>query len=196
LDARTDISHLTGLGADSGLTGSSDPAPAPEPVLSPDAGLSRSPEALGPASPVSAERVVEDWQGFLRALEGRNPILWAKASHCSIRAAGESLAIEVPEIFEKSAKDPEFMRNLEDASQAYFGVRLQWVIMPQSSRAGGGPAERGGAKNVKYPNAKLIAGHAAVQQAIEILGAELVEVKPLREIESCGGKRRTSRSLD
>ena len=148
------------------------------------------PAASNPALPVSAAEAVEGWDGFVRFLESHNPILWAKVSHCSVRASGESLELEVPEMFEKSANDPEFIRSLEEASQAFFGVRLQWVIMSKLSRTREGPAVRGTTKSVKPSNAKQIAGHAAVQQAIEILGAELVEVKPFRGAELRGGKRK------
>ena len=85
-----------------------------------------------PIPPVSASKAVENWQAFVAFLENHNPVLWAKISHCTVKASGESLELEVPDIFEKSANGPEFIRELEDASQAFFGSRLQWVIINRS----------------------------------------------------------------
>ncbi len=96
-------------------------------------------------------------------------------------------------MFEKSANDPEFARKIEDASQAFFGVRLQWVIMVKSPLTLRGPSAKG-AKSVKLSNTRQIADHAVVQQAIEILGAELIEVKPFKAAEQGvlrGGKKKS-----
>ncbi len=173
----------------------SDPAPSPPPPVSIDLSEQLPPpeaesaieegsahEAPGdqvPASPVSVSKAVESWQVFINFLENHNPILWAKVSHCAVKVSGESLKLEVSEMFEKSAKDPEFIQQFEDASQAFFGVRFQWVIMAKSARSPKGPVARS-PKSVKPSNGKQIAGNAAVQQAIEILGAELIEVKPFK----------------
>ena len=80
-----------------------------------------------PAAPVSALKAVEGWPVFVAFLENHNPILWAKVSHCTVKASGDMLELEVPDMFEKSADGPEFIRKLEDASQAFFGSRLQWM---------------------------------------------------------------------
>ncbi len=124
--------------------------------------------------------VLGNWQAFVAFLENHNPILWAKVSHCTVRASGESLELEVPDIFETSANGREFIRKLEDASQAFFGSRLQWIIMKKASRTSRGVAAQG-RKTAKPSGAKQIAAHPAVQQAIEILGAELIEVKPSKD---------------
>ena len=137
------------------------------------------PEALRDqkqTSPVSASKAVEGWPGFVAFLENHNPILWAKVSHCTVKASGESLELEVPELFEKSANGPEFTRNLEEASWAFFGSRFQWIIITKSPRTFGGAAQ--GQRTVKPSGAKHIVNHPAVQCAMEILGAELIEVKP------------------
>jgi len=154
-------------------------APPPE-VPTPEDYAGAEPQAPEPASPVSASKVVEDWQGFVSFLESRNPILWAKVSHCGVKVSGESVVLDVPEMFEKSASDPEFIRILGDASLAFFGVRSQWVIMAGSPRSSNRPAAGGAPGRARSSNAKRIADHAAVQQAIEILGAELIEVKPFK----------------
>ena len=147
---------------------------------------------LSPESSVlSPEGVLSNWQAFVAFLENRNPILWAKVSHCTVRVSGESLELEVPDIFETSANGPEFIRKLEDASQAFFGSRLQWIIMKKAPGTSGGTAAQG-PKRGKTSGVKQIAGHPAVQQAIEILGAELIEVKPSKgpEPDEFPGKKR------
>ncbi len=63
------------------------------------------------ASPVSASKAVEGWPAFVAFLENHNPILWAKVSHCTVKASGELLELEVPDMFENSANGPEFVRN-------------------------------------------------------------------------------------
>jgi DNA polymerase-3 subunit gamma/tau len=127
--------------------------------------------------PTSASKAVEEWGAFVAFLQDHNPILWDKISHCTVRASGEAIELEVPDIFENSANGPEFVRNLEDASQAFFGCRLQWSIIKGRSRTLRGVAAQD-RKTGETLGAKQIAAHPAVQQAIEILGAELIEVKP------------------
>ncbi len=125
----------------------------------------------------SVSKAVEDWQSFVAFLEGHDPVVGAKISHCTVKVSGELLELEVPDIFENSANGPEFIRKLEDASLAFFGSRLQWRIikkLPQPTRSAQGH------KAGKPSGTKQIVGHPAVQQAIEILGAELIEVKPAK----------------
>lgn len=112
-------------------------------------------------------------------LEGHDPMLWAKVAHCGVRVIPENkLELEVPELFEKSANGPEFLRKLGAASDAFFGATFEWVIIKKEQVAKGASAQ-----NAKAPQSsgRQIVNHPAVQQAIEILGAELVEVKPARE---------------
>jgi DNA polymerase-3 subunit gamma/tau len=141
------------------------------------------------ASPVSAVKAVEGWPAFVAFLENYNPVLWAKVSHCAVKASGEMVELEVPDMFEKGADGPEFIHKLEDASQAFFGARLQWMITikktPETSR---GSAAKG-PKTGKPSSAKHVVNHPAVQQAIEILGAELIEVKPSRGLDPSGKKK-------
>jgi DNA polymerase-3 subunit gamma/tau len=145
------------------------------------------------ALPVSASEAVEGWPAFVAFLENHNPVLWAKVSHCAVKASGEMLELEVPDMFEKSADGPEFIRKLEDASRAFFGSRLRWMIaIKKTSQTSQGPQAKG-PKTGKPSGAKHIVDHPAVQQAIEILGAELIEVKASKGLdpmeEKDNGKR-------
>jgi DNA polymerase III subunit gamma/tau len=140
------------------------------------------------APPVCAVKAVEGWPAFVAFLENHNPVLWAKVSHCAVKASGEMIELEVPDMFEKGAEGPEFIHQLEDASQAFFGLRQQWMITIQkTSRTSRGAAAKG-PKTGKPSGAKHIVNHPAVQQAIEILGAELIEVKPSKSLDSRGKK--------
>ncbi len=146
------------------------------------AGKSEAPAEQGEASfipdtsPAPASEAVANWAMFVAFLENRNPIVWAKVSHCTVKVSGEAIELEVPEMFENSTNGPEFMKKLEEASRAFFGASLKWVITKKSSGTPRGPGARTAGEG-KRSGTKQIAGHPAVQQAIEILGAELVEVK-------------------
>jgi DNA polymerase III subunit gamma/tau len=141
------------------------------------------------ASPVSASKAVEGWPAFVAFLENHNPVLWAKVLRCAVKASGEVLELEVPDMFEKSVDDPEFIRELGDASRAFFGSPLQWMItIKKTSQTCRGAAAKG-PKTGKPSGTKQIVNHPAVQQAIEILGAELIEVKPSKGPEFNGEKK-------
>lgn len=166
--------------ASSVLTGPSSVLSGASEFVQPDSRIDQR-RAGGNQSSVS--KAVEDWQAFVAFLEGHDPVVGAKISHCTVKASGELLELEVPDIFENSANGPEFIRKLEDASQAFFGSRLQWRIIkksPQPTRSAQGH------KAGKPSGTKQIVGHPAVQQAIEILGAELIEVKPAKGAEPGG----------
>jgi len=114
---------------------------------------------------------------FVAFLENHDPTLWGIVSHCSAKASRELCELEVPDMFEKSANGPEFIRKLEDASNAFFGSGLQWSIIEKLAKASRGAGAKA-RKTGKASDTKQIVTHPAVQQAMEILGAELIEVKP------------------
>ncbi len=155
--------------------------PAPDPELPAQADFPLEPNREL-SLPVSPSKAVEGWPQFVAFLENHNPIVWAKVSHCTVRASGESIELEVPDLFAKSANGPEFIRKLEDASQAFFGSRLQWIIINKPARISRGTAAHA-PKTGKPSGTKQIVNHPSVQQAIEILGAELIEVRPSEVLE-------------
>lgn len=177
-----------------------------EPGVSDSAGTAgQSPEPLTPAQPaldepshgaLSISDAVERWPGFIRFLDNHDPMLGAVLSHGRIQLSGERVELTIPDIYESSAGSPAFVTKLNEAAEAFFRSRFQWVILISraSGRAKGPGAQRGGTP--RPSGGKQIVNHPAVQQAIEILGAELVEVKPFRKPEDGrrrteGGKRRT-----
>jgi DNA polymerase-3 subunit gamma/tau len=182
--------HLGPARLSSDSTDDCEPVTTPDPELPGQADFPlaalREPEL---AQPVSAVKAVEGWPAFVAFLENRNPVLWAKVSHCAVKASGEMVELEVPDMFEKGADGPEFIHILEDASQAFFGARLQWMVtIKKTSETSRGAAAKG-PKTGKPSSAKHVVNHPAVQQAIEILGAELIEVKPSRGLDP-GGKKK------
>jgi DNA polymerase-3 subunit gamma/tau len=130
-----------------------------------------------PSGGISASAAVDRWASFVQYLQSHHPMLWAKVAHCGIRAVSDSsLELEVPEIYEKSANGADFLEKMNETSEAFFGSRFEWVIVRKEPKARGAPD---GAKAPRS-SGKQIVNHPAVQQAIEILGAELVEVKPFK----------------
>ncbi len=184
------LEPASGAGADSGSQKSgsaavSQPLPASSECA---AGLSPplrdaapgSEEAISPvrAPAASASEALADWPRFVLFLQNHNPILWGKVSHCTVKVQGESIELEVPEIFEKSAGGPEFAKQLEEAFLEFFGARLPWTMAGMPSGKGRGAGAKPAKAAVKASGAKQIVAHPAVQQAMEILGAELKEIKP------------------
>ncbi len=165
------------------------PAPAVEEQLEqPQVALPPEPEIQRTASAVEA---VERWPGFITFLENGYPILWAKVSHCGVRVTGEAIELQIPDIYEKSANGPEFLEKLNEASKAFFGRSFEWVIITKQPKAAKGYSE---AKAAKPSGGKHVMKHPAVQQAMEILGAELVEIKPFKP--APGGPSRGGRRTD
>ncbi len=141
---------------------------------------------------VDPSKAVERWPGFVQFLENSYPMLWAKLAHCGVGAiVGQGIQIEVPEIFAQSTSGPEFLEKLDAASHAFFGSKFEWVIIKKETAQKGAPAR----DPVSRPSGKQVVNHPAVQQAIEILGAELIEVKPSRTTPGAPrGDRKTGRS--
>ncbi len=135
------------------------------------------------------------WADFVDFLQNHDSMLWAKVSYCTARAASEGvLELEVPEIYENSANGPQFLEKLSEASQAFFGRRYEWVIIKKErDPAKSGPAAARDRKASKSAGTQVM-NHPAIQQAIEILGAELVEIRPAKSPGSAGKARKTGRN--
>jgi hypothetical protein len=168
----------------SDFTDNCEPLPALDPEFSAEADLPLE-RNRKTSLPVTASEALEGWPGFVAFLANHDPIVWAKVSHCTVRSSGESLELEVPDIFEKSANGPEFIEKLGDACQAFFGSRFEWIIIKKQARTSESSAAKGHGTG-KPSGTKQIVNHPAVQQAIEILGAELIEVKPYKGLDPNG----------
>ncbi|MCE5334987.1 MAG: DNA polymerase III subunit gamma/tau [Desulfobacteraceae bacterium] len=144
---------------------------AEEPIEVPEEPLPEVDEP-SPAKECSAGEAADRWPEFLRALESSQAMMCAKLSHGRVVADGPKLELEIPDVYEKSVRDPDFVQKLNDAAQAFFGRRFDWVVKTMA----GEPAAQGH-KGPKPSGGKQIVHNPAVQMAIEILGAELIEVK-------------------
>ncbi len=151
------------------------------------------------ASPVNAKsrtvdpnQAVERWPGFVQFLENSYPMLWAILAHCGTRATGGmGIEIEVPDIYTSSTNSPDFLEKVDAATDAFFGSKFEWVIIKKETGQKGAPAKT----PVSRQSGKQVLNHPAVQQAIEILGAELIEVKPSQAGPgSAKGDKKTGRS--
>ncbi len=157
-------------------TGEPDSAYEEDRVLVAESSSSAPPAFSRPAvSPPTISEAVADWQSFVNFLENRDAV-WGIVSHCTARVSEQSIELEVPEIFENSTNGPKFITKLQETALAFWGEKFQWIITKKRTVTSGRSSARE-QKAAKPSGAKNIAGHQAVQQAIEILGAELKEVK-------------------
>ncbi len=153
------------------------PRPPEESPISLDPELQASGSPAPPASPAEAR---DRWPAFLRWLSGREPILAAKLNHSRIVSNSETaLDIEVLDVYEDAVKEPHALALLADAAEAYFGVRLAWTVRSRSSLQ---PAveEPDKPKPSKVNPKRLVMENPVVQQAMEILGGELIDIRILK----------------
>ena len=133
-----------------------------------------------PLVPVDPGRTVQEWPRFLAWLKTNDGILAAKLADSQVSLASqETIGLEVMEIFENVINEPQALAKLTEAACAFFGVNFQWVV-----RAKAAPAAT--AKNVhksketKGNLRRSLMEHPVVLQALEILGGELVDIRPLK----------------
>ncbi|MGV8073836.1 MAG: DNA polymerase III subunit gamma/tau [Syntrophobacteraceae bacterium] len=143
-------------------------APAPEP------------EGHAPTSPIRLSSHAEIqglWPTFLQWLPGKDPILAAKLSHSRITTSSETvLSMEVLDVYEDTFKETPALARLTDKVEAYFGRRFQWNVFSRSSLKP--EAEDSHKPNRPKVNPRrLVMEHPIVQQAIEILGGELTDIR-------------------
>ena len=136
---------------------------------------SRPAHANGPRNPQ------EGWTPFLGWLQSEDPVLHAKLLHSRVAAYNsEEVELEVAEVFEDALKDPRTLDRLSNLAHAYMGVKSRWVITrkgPTPLTPKDGRPEAGKTKiNVK----RMVMEHPVVQQALEVLGGELVDIRGLR----------------
>lgn len=125
------------------------------------------------------------WPEFISWLEVHAPILGAKlaGSHAVQPPGepGENIEIEVLEIFEESFKDPLSLARLSDAARAFCGEAPQWVIKGKRGAAGKAP-DGEVAKASRGASRVSVMHNPVVMQALEILGGELVDIRPAKKI--------------
>lgn len=129
------------------------------------------------------EEVPSRWPEFLQWSQERCPVLSAKLHQSDVRDMGAgTLQVNVLEIFEAPMKDPQNLQRLRGAIRDYFGRDFQVKV---GAKAAGHPSVEGGRRSSPSKTQKKVGvmEHPVVQQAMEILGAELIEIKPAKSSE-------------
>ncbi|QCQ22065.1 DNA polymerase III subunit gamma/tau [Desulfoglaeba alkanexedens] len=158
-----------------GVAGSAPPGESLEEAAPPPFPASPS----GKAGPVRDP--VEDWAGFLKWLAERHAVLAAKLDESKVRRAGgdaQRLVIDVLEVYEDSLKGPETRNLLSRLAGEYFGRDVSWDVRSQPAVMKNGAVSKG--REARDHPRRLVLENPGVQQALEILGGELVEIRPRR----------------
>jgi DNA polymerase III subunit gamma/tau len=155
--------------------------PTPEPSVLPTEAPVSTETQMGPVVRFSPEEAVSQWPAFLLWMDGRDPILAAKLNQSQlIKASETAIEIEVREGFKEILDGPQAKTKLTESANAYFGRTFEWVIRarePHKAGAGGPHTSRRYKPNTR----RLVLEHPMVQQALEILGGELIDIQYLNK---------------
>jgi DNA polymerase III subunit gamma/tau len=123
---------------------------------------------------------VTRWNSFLQWLQTKDPILQAKLSHSQISMISQSsIQLEVPEVYEDALRDRRTLAKLSQLALSFLGTEAEWIIKGRSSLQ---PVQEGLQKtrSSKQNSKRMVMEHPMVQQALEILGGELIDIKNLQ----------------
>lgn len=121
------------------------------------------------------------WESFLRWLQTKDPVLQAKLTHSRVSAVADGvIELEVPEVFEDALKDPRTLAKLSELCGSFLGIDSKWIIKGRSSLQSGTKEQRS-SKRSKSNHKRMVMEHPVVQQALEILGGELIDIKNLKK---------------
>jgi DNA polymerase-3 subunit gamma/tau len=133
---------------------------------------------------VTAIEAAGNWTDFLHWLKDQDPVLAAKLAQSQAtpnRDQAESIELEVASLYEDSLKEVKTQGRLTDAARTFFGLTLTWQVRPQQQpRADREAASRSQGSRTKSHHAVM--EHPVVQQALEILGGELVDIRRLKPV--------------
>lgn len=134
----------------------------------------------GGGKPVGEQAVPEDmpqrWPAFVRWVQGRDPVMGAKLDKSILSLEGEKANLQVLEIFEEGLKSEGALLKLQDAAAEYFKSRCQWTVTSKSAAPRRGQELQEGTS--RSGSRRLVLQNPVVLQALEILGGELVDIKP------------------
>ncbi len=170
--------------------------PSPPPVESPSSeplnesvGQEKLEEGLmeAAAGPV-LEEAVQHWEDFCRWLSQWDPVIGAKLTQSTAKVSSPNqMTVEVLEIYEESVKNGETEQVLLRHLTQYFqGRRPNWRIKFSIKKTQTQTSAR--ARKESSHTAASVLRHPVVQQALEILGGELVEIRPVRPHKSARGR--------
>jgi len=150
-----------------------------------------------PRRPASPEEIVARWPSFLQWVEGREPKLAAKLGGSSVRIAGESVVeLEILEVYENLFQSGRNTEVLAALAADYFKVSPEWRVTAKSSSLEGRSERARGKGSPGSDPRRLVLEHPTVQDAVEILGGELIEVRPLEAGKRQGRKGRGSKASE
>ncbi|MGQ9484172.1 MAG: DNA polymerase III subunit gamma/tau [Desulfosoma sp.] len=126
------------------------------------------------------EEAVQYWENFCRWLSERDPVVAAKLAQSTASvAAPNEVKVELLEIYEESVKNGAMEQGLLDHLTQYFhGRRPDWRIRFSVRKIESRPARR--TRKDPDRSTSAVLRHPSVQMALEILGGELVEIRPVR----------------
>lgn len=131
-----------------------------------------------PSEPADA---LSRWESFLRWLQAKDPVLQAKLTHSQVSSVADgAVELEVPEVFEDALKDPRTLAKLSELSGSFLGISPKWIIKGRSSLQSDAKDQHVPKKS-KSNHKRMVMEHPMVQQALEILGGELIDIKSLKK---------------
>ena len=134
------------------------------------------------------------WPAFVQWVHNKDEKFAAKLSQSSLRGvAGSTAELEVLEVYENLFQKKD-ISVLADLAESYFGVHLEWRIRTRASLNGKPGGEGPKSRSSKSNPRRVVMESTAVQQAIEILGGELIEVRSLEGERHARGRGRDSGS--
>ncbi len=130
----------------------------------------------------SAAEAAGHWSKFLRWLTDRDPMLAAKLGQSqAVASADQNLCLELhaAPIYEDFLKETKTLERLTDAARTFFGLSLTWQICTlQQPAAGHAPGAK--SQSTRAKSHIKVMEHPIVQQALEILGGELIDIRRLK----------------
>ena len=114
---------------------------------------------------------------WLRTNDG---ILAAKLADSQVSLASEkTVHLEVMEIFQDVINEPQALAKLTNAAHTFFGQAFQWVVRAKAAPTATSRDEQK-ARRTKGNPRRSIMEHPVVLQALDILGGELIDIRPLK----------------
>jgi len=90
-----------------------------------------------------------------------------------------TLTLEVLELFKDRVSEPQTLANLSEATLTFFSNPFQWKVELRATPPADSPdtAKR---RRSRVNHTRLVMEHPVFQDALEILGGELLDIKPLQ----------------
>ncbi len=152
---------------------------APLEISMPPGGVD-SPAPPAPQRAVRAEEAAQRWSSFLEWIQDRDPVLGAKLQNSRVLPNPDgTLTLEVLELFKDRVSEPQTLANLSEATLTFFSNPFQWKVEVRPTPSADSP-DRPRSRKTRINHTRLVMENPVFQDALEILGGELLDIKPLR----------------